>query len=197
MLGTTTKKTMDAQLLARIRWALVPFPNGITTTVTRTSEHNITQLRVMANKKEKEWGNNMIGQTSNGNWTTLLGERLVYDVLTMQGENPRKPAPKSGDQPDWETDRHIIEVKTRNWTTGGTAGEKVPGVMYKYSDIPDLYGKPLKIVCVAYQEWEFTHGTTKLFGDVGDKKAAMLDLVRSWGIEYMPFSALVKDIMEE
>ncbi len=69
--------------------------------------------------------------------------------------------------------------------------------MYKYSDIPDLYDKPLKIICVAYQEWEFTHGTTKLFGDVSDKKAAMLDLARSWGIEYIPFSKLVKDIMEE
>ena len=108
---------MDTRLLERINWALVPFPNGITTKkITRTSEHTVKQLRDMAKEKEKEWGNNMIGQTSNVNWTTLLGERLVYDVLKMQGENPRRPAQKGGYQPDWETDRNIIEVKTRNWT---------------------------------------------------------------------------------
>ena len=53
----------------------------------------------------------MIGQVSNGNWTTLLGEKLVYDVLKILGENPRKPIKKNGYQPDWETDNYIIEVK--------------------------------------------------------------------------------------
>ena len=75
----------------------------------------------------------MIGQESNGNWTTLLGENLVHDVLVLRGENPRKPKRMNGYEPDWETDEYIWEVKTRNWTTAGTAGEKVLGTMYKYS----------------------------------------------------------------
>ena len=62
-----------------------------------------------------------------------------------------------GVHPDWETEDAIWEVKTRNWSVPGTAGEKILGVPYKYSDVPELYGKPLKIVCVAYQEWECTH----------------------------------------
>ena len=63
-------------------------------------------------KEEKKWGNSMIGQQNNGQWTTLLGERLVRDILELRGENPRKPARKGGFQPDWETDEYIYEVKT-------------------------------------------------------------------------------------
>ena len=57
-------------------------------------------------------------------------------LLKLLGKNPRKPKKKDGYIPDWECDDAIYEVKTRNWTTGGSAGEKVLGVMYKYSDIP-------------------------------------------------------------
>jgi hypothetical protein len=89
----------------------------------------------------------------------------------------------------------MYEVKTRNWTTTGTAGEKVLGVMYKYSDIPDLYGKPLKIVCVAFQEYELTNGPTKIFGDeLSDRKKAYLELAKTQDIEYMKFSDLVASI---
>ena len=39
---------------------------------------------------ERSWGNTMIGQTDNGNWTTKLGESLVIDVLQHMGKNPYK-----------------------------------------------------------------------------------------------------------
>ena len=42
----------------------------------------------------------------------------------------------------------------------GNSREKVFGTMYKYSDLPQIYGKPLYIVCVAYQEWELSYGNT-------------------------------------
>jgi hypothetical protein len=163
--------------------------------VIKTFDKNVTQLRKESKAKEAEWGNNIIGQNGNGNWTTLVGEGLVYDVLKIRGENPRKPMKKGGYQPDWETDEYMYEVKTRNWTTTGTAGEKVLGVMYKYSDIPDLYGKPLKIVCVAFQEYELTNGPTKIFGDeLSDRKKAYLELAKTQDIEYMKFSDLVASI---
>ena len=52
-------------------WAINPFPNGLTSKIKRTSDKTISQIREEANKNEKEWGNSMIGQQSNGNWTTL------------------------------------------------------------------------------------------------------------------------------
>ena len=178
----------------RINWALNPFPNGLTSTIKRTQEKTVGQIREQANKEEKEWGNKMIGQSANSNWTTLLGEGTVKDVLTLLGHTPRKPVPKGGYNPDWETDDYIWEVKTRNWTTTGTAGEKVLGTMYKYSDIPQLYGKPLKIVCVGYQEWELTYGPTKIFGEISSTKQAFLDLAKKFEIEYIKFSDLVQKI---
>ena len=90
----------------------------------------------------------MIGQTNNGQWTTKLGENLVYNILKLRGENPKKIKKKGGFQPDWETDEYIYEVKTSNWMVSGTAGEKVLGTSLMYQDIPELYGKPLRIVCV-------------------------------------------------
>ena len=183
-------------LFERINWAIIPFTNGITCKLIKTDKC-IGTLRKEANIKEKEWGNNMINQSNNGNWTTLLGETLVYDVLKLKNENPRKPKIINGYSPDWETDNYIYEVKTRNWTTTGTAGEKVFGVMYKYSDIPILYAKPLKIVCVAYQEYELTHGNTKIFGtDMSDNKLAYLNLSKSQGIEYINFIDMVSDIKQ-
>tara|TARA_B100000902_G_scaffold399646_1_gene471556 strand:+ start:2293 stop:2868 length:576 start_codon:yes stop_codon:yes gene_type:complete len=177
-----------------ILWATIPLVNGLTYEVKKTTELTVKQQRDNANLKEKEWGNLMIEQKNNGNWTTLLGEGLVYEVLNILGKNPRKPDKKSGYEPDWETDEYIYEVKTRNWTTSGTAGEKVPAVMYKYSDIPQLYGKPLRIVCVGYQEWELTNGNTKIFGEVSVNKRKFLDLARSMEIEFIKFSDLVSKI---
>jgi hypothetical protein len=175
-------------------WAINPFPNGLTSKIKRTSDKTISQIREEANKNEKEWGNSIIGQQSNGNWTTLLGENLVHDVLVLKGKNPRKPKKMNGYNPDWETDDFIWEVKTRNWTTSGTAGEKVLGTMYKYSDIPNMYGKPLRIVCIAYQEWELTNGTTKIFGDISENKRGFLNYAKSIGIKYVKFSDLLASI---
>jgi hypothetical protein len=151
----------------------------------------IEKQKKEAQLKEKEWGNKIIGQTNNSQWTTLLGENLVHDILQRNGENPWKPKEIEGYRLDWETDKNIYEVKTRNWTTSGTAGEKVLGTMYKYSDIPKIINKPLKIVCVAYQEYELTHGTTKIFGDVSETKKEFLDLATRLNIEYIKFSDLV------
>lgn len=183
----------NTTLKERVEWALkkpddVVKMEGITKGQQKTNKQN----------EEKEWGNNMIGQKNNGQWTTLLGEHLVRDVLIKRGENPRKPESKGGFQPDWETDEYIYEVKTSNWWVSGTAGEKVYGTFIKYQDIPELYGKPLKIVCVANQEYELTYGKTKYFGENITKKTQdALDLANSWNIEYVKFSDLVSPIISK
>lgn len=149
----------------------------------------------VSNNQEKVWGN-MINKQLFGkqkdtvNWTTTLGEHLVKKVLEQNGENIYKPKVINGYRPDWESDTTIYEVKTRNWTTTGTAGEKVLGVPYKYSDIPRLYGKPLKIICIAYQEYELTHGNTKIFGELSKEKKQLIYLFNKLGISFVKFSDL-------
>ena len=179
----------DEKLIERIKWATTK-PNK----PVKTADKNIGTLKKEAEKKEKEWGNSMISQTNNGQWTTLLGEGLVHDVLKLRGENPIKVEKKGGFKPDWETDEYIYEVKTSNWWVDGTAGEKVLGTWIKYQEIPELYGKPLRIICVANQEYELEYGKVKYFGkNITKKTKQVLDLASTWSIEYMKFSDLVSN----
>jgi len=184
------ENTISKNLEECVKWATIK-PEQ----VGKKEGTTISQQKKEAQENEKKWGNNMIQQTNNGQWTTLLGEGLVYEVLKMRGENPRKVIRKDGFEPDWETDEYIYEVKTSNWWVSGTAGEKVYGTFIKYQNIPELYGKPLRIVCVANQEEELTNGKTKYFGEKITKKTQqVLDLAGSWCIEYIQFSELVKPI---
>lgn len=180
---------MYPHLSNRVTWAITK-PK----TLIKTPDNSIQEQTKRMALNEKTWGNSMISQINNGQWTTLLGEQLVFDVLKIKGENPRKVPKKGGFKPDWETDEHIYEVKTSNWWVSGTVGEKVLGTWIKYQDIPIIYGKPLRIVCVANQEHELTYGKTKYFGnDVSDKTKQILSLAKLWNIEYIPFSELIKD----
>ena len=183
---------LNVNLKECIEWALNK-PQGLIKNPDITKQ----KQREQAKQSEKLWGNKIIGQTNNGQWTTLLGEKLVYDVLKLRGENPRKVIKKEGFQPDWETDEFMYEVKTSNWWVDGTAGEKVLGTFIKYQDIPELYGKPLKIVCVAYQEYELEFGKTKYFGNKSKKTQQILDLAESWNIEYIRFRDLVSPILDK
>jgi len=176
-------------LLQATKWALKP---NIKPSMISDDRRYSKKERDEANKLEKLWGNSMIGQSGNNQWTTKLGEELVRQLYLSKGIFIKRPQKINGYCPDWETDKYIIEVKTRNWTTSGTAGEKVLGVPFKYSVIPRLYGKPLKIVCIAYQEYELTYGNTRVFGDnISDEKNILLGIWKNMDIEFIKFSTLV------
>ena len=190
-LSTIVDKTYTTPYLKeRIEWAINK-PEKIL----KMKDNTIKEQNRIAKEKEKIWGNKMIGQSNNGQWTTKLGEGLVYDILALRGENPKKVEIRGGFQPDWETNEYMYEVKTSDWYVSGTAGEKVLGTWIKYQDIPKLYGKPLRIVCVAYQEYELEYGKIKYFGEhVSNKTKQVLDLASTWGIEYIRFSDLISGI---
>ena len=191
----TVSATETELFQEKITWATTEYPGGQTCKMVRTETHTVGQLKSHAMQRERAWGNRMIGNTSNGNWTTLLGERLVFDVLKKLGKNPRIPRTISRYSPDIETDDFVYEVKTRTWCVTGTAGEKVLGVPFKYSDVPHLYGKPLRIVCVGFQEYELTHGNTRVFGtDLSPNKRVMLELYKKMDIEFVKFSDLTAQL---
>src|SRR3989338_4063967 len=101
-------------------------------------------------------------------------------------------------QPDLECDDYVYEVKGRNWSTSGTAGEKILGVPLKYGELPNLYKKPLQIVLVGYQEYEARQGFA--FGDLLDKNNQTSELKESLAfykeheIEYIAFTDILKKI---
>jgi hypothetical protein len=87
-------------------------------------------------------------------WSGVFGEEIVRQLLLNRGCNVKKPGKINNLLLDLETDNYLYEVKTRNYTTPGTIGEKILGTPYKYSQIYKYSKKPILIVLVGFQEIE-------------------------------------------
>lgn len=147
---------------------------------------------------ESKWGNSIIQKYCNSKkytcqWTTKLGEYVVKLLLILNGNLPIKKQKHKGYDPDIETNDKIYEVKTRNYNTQGTAGEKILGVSKKYAEVPKLYKKDVVIVLCGYQEIE-GRDKFKLFGGGCDVLIKMLDFDKSMGFSYLECSELLKII---
>jgi hypothetical protein len=134
---------------------------------------------------------------SRGQWTTVVGEQIGRELFLLVGKDVRKPANKNGYEPDLETNDELVEVKTQTFYTAGTAGEKILGVPFKYAEIPELYGKPLKILCIGGAE----RASRENYGNLpGPKctppKQKMLDAWRECGIEYMAASDILRSLTQ-
>ena len=140
---------------------------------------------------EDVWGQNMLKSRRpdlklDKQWTNKFGEHLCEEIYLLLKKEVLKPSNKESYQPDLETDDCIIEVKTQTFHTSGTAGEKILGCPFKYAEIPDLYGKPLNIICIG--------GAEKIcreqYGNLDGKKCTrqkqkFLDFFKENRIEYI------------
>lgn len=148
---------------------------------------------------EKAWGNMLTKKYCNSSkdtcqWTTLLGEYVVKLLLILNGHTIVEKQKHKGYDPDIETSDCIYEVKTRNYNTTGTAGEKILGVPRKYADVPTLYNKNVVIVLCGYQEIEGIN-KFKLFGNGSDALKKMIDFDKTMGFTYLRCSDLLKIII--
>jgi hypothetical protein len=85
-------------------------------------------------------------------WTNKFGEHLCEEIYILLGKKVSKPVKKENYEPDLEIVEEILEVKTETYYTEGTASEKILGCPFKYAEIPELYSKPLKIICMGGAE---------------------------------------------
>lgn len=152
--------------------------------------------------KEKKWGMSLLGYTTN-QWTTKCGERILEDVLIRLDKNPKRLDRKTqlkGENgrhlvPDFETDDALYECKARTYTTTGTAGEKILGTPWKYSECYKLYKKPLYIVCMGYQEKEAENDFC-LFNTKSHVRKTILDCFESQAnIKFIKFTDLLKELL--
>ena len=128
-------------------------------------------------------------------WTNKFGEHICEEIYALLGKNVSKPANKEHYQPDSEVDDAIIEAKTQTFYTNGTAGEKILGSPFKYAEIPDLYGKPLKILCMGGAEKLCKEKYGNLPGaKCSPQKKKFLDFFRENGIEYIGASDILKSL---
>ena len=122
--------------------------------ITKTSKH-ADELKYK--ELEDRWGQTVLkirrpDLKLEKQWTNKFGEHIAEELLLLSGKESHAPTKKEHYQPDLEVVDSIIEVKTGTYHTTGTAGEKILGSPFKYADIPQLYGKPLKILCIGGAE---------------------------------------------
>lgn len=140
---------------------------------------------------EDDWGRTMLKKRRpdlklDKQWTNKFGEHICEELYMVLGYTVSKPEKKEHFQPDLQTDHLIIEAKAGTFYTGGTAGEKILGCPFKYADIPCLYGKPLKIVCMGGAEKVCREQYGNLPGDkCTPQKHKFLDFFRENNIEYI------------
>lgn len=182
-----------------IKWCF----DGLTEDSLKTTSD--AKLLAVAKQIEKDWGNEILGKTDEKQWTTKLCETSVMEALIALGRKNVTPTTSKKSSlrdkkysPDLQCDEFVYEVKGRSWCTPGTAGEKILGVPVKYGEVPRLYGKPLKIILVGYQEYEARNGFG--FGDLLDSDNQTEELkktlafYKSMNIEYVGFTEILKEL---
>jgi hypothetical protein len=149
---------------------------------------------------EDKWGQEMlkirrIDLKLDKQWTNKFGEHIVEEIYILLGKVVTKPVKKEHYQPDSEVDDAIIEAKTQTFYTSGTAGEKILGCPFKYAEIPDLHGKPLKIVCMGGAEKVCRESYGNLPGaKCTPQKKKFLDFFREMKIEYIGASDILRSL---
>jgi len=147
---------------------------------------------------EDKWGQTMLkirrpDLKLDKQWTNKFGEHLCEEIYSLLGMAVTKPVKKGHYQPDSEVDDAIIEAKAQTFFTSGTAGEKILGCPFKYAEIPDLYGKPLKILCMGGAEKVCRESYGNLPGaKCSAQKKKFLDFFRENRIEYIGASDILK-----
>ena len=170
-------------------------------------EHERTNKKTEDNAKSKkledQWGQSLqkrirSDRNSGGQWTTLVGEQIGRELMILSGESVSKPVCINGFAPDLETSKVVVEVKTQTYHTSGTAGEKILGVPVKYSDVPELYGKPVQILCIAGAEkvsresYGILPGNNRRFTP---SKQRQLDFWRGEGFEYVGATDILRRLV--
>ena len=132
---------------------------------------------------------------SKTNWTTRFGEYICRELFLLQGHNVTKPQRIAGFEPDWQTDSIILEAKTQTYFTTGTAAEKILGTPFKYADVPQLYGKGLRIVCMGGAEQHCRHFGVLPGPRMTATKQKILDFWKQNNIEYVAATDILTSLV--
>lgn len=149
------------------------------------------EKKPMKKQLEKEWG---LGLTQkmmpranpSEKWTGPFGQAIIQELLP-HGHKPK--VIKGQPTPDWETDNYVYEVKSQAFSGGdiGTAYEKVS--ILKHRNIPELYGKPLIIICFGHLEYILKQKSFR----PDDRLDEYLELAKKWNIEFVWGSDFIKE----
>lgn len=165
---------------------------------TKNKSKDLEKYKVL----EDKWGQEMFRKVRpdlglDKQWTNRFGEYICQEICILLGKTPIKPEKKEHFCPDVEVEDAIWEAKTGTYYTSGTAHEKILGCPFKYADVPRLYSKPLKILCIGGAE----QICREKYGNIGDKcsidKQRFLDFYNSNGIEYVAATDILRSVLNQ
>jgi hypothetical protein len=143
-------------------------------------------------KRENDWAWELFNTAApsnkykqDGKWSGAFGQLILQEIIP----GGWKPRTRKGRQLDWEDENFVYEFKTQFHLSGGTAQEKIPAVPIKYIEVPELFGKPLRVICLAGAE---TY--TRVFLRDCPKMRDQLALWKSWNIEFVYGTDLIKGL---
>lgn len=120
-----------------------------------------------------------------------LGEEIVKEYYILTGEYVTDTPPKKNKHElDIEVTHNMVEVKTGSYFTGGTAGEKIYGVAWKYADVPRIYGKPLLVVCLGNGG---DNSDLVVTSDIPEREG-LKQYWKTMGITFVGFTALLNNL---
>ncbi|BAU79891.1 hypothetical protein A9K97_gp460 [Tokyovirus A1] len=160
----------------------------------------IKQYTQKLKKYEDSWGRKILAKKRpdlklKGQWSGPFGEALCEEMCVLLGKRPKRPQKKEGKAPDVETEEEIFEVKTQTYMTTGTASQKILSVPFLYCEVPELYGKPLKILCIGGAE-RLCRESYGVFCDKAcEKKKKILAFYNEMGVEFVAFSEIVQNYL--
>ena len=131
-------------------------------------------------------------------WTNKFGEHICEELNILLGKEIKVSEKKEGYLPDFELDDMMIEVKTGTYFTSGTAHEKILGCPFKYCEIPELYSKPLIILCIGGAEKICREKYGNLEGEkCSETKKKFLDFFKENKIEFVGISDILTKLIDE
>ncbi|AGE50968.1 hypothetical protein PBCVCVB1_770L [Paramecium bursaria Chlorella virus CVB-1] len=138
---------------------------------------------------EYDWGCSIVRsirpEFESKQWTTIFGETVAKELYELMGHSVMTDVPVMNHlHPDVLTTTHVVEAKTQTYHTTGTAGEKILGTPFKYAEVPDLYGKPLHILCIGAAEKKCREDYGNL-GETTGRKKSFIDFYKSMNIYYV------------
>lgn len=129
-------------------------------------------------------------------WTNKFGEHICEEICLLMGKEFYKPVNKEHYQPDLEVDDTIWEAKANTFFTNGTAAEKILGCPFKYAEVPELYGKPLKILCMGGAEQLCREKYGNLPGSkCSVQKQKFIEFFKQNKIEYIGATDIIKSLI--
>lgn len=115
-------------------------------------------------------------------------EKEVLNFFKFTGKNPKRLGYDDNKVTSiFQTDDFVYVVRAYDWDNT----DDILSVWIEHQATPTKYNKPFRIICLGDKVKQLEFGDTPFFGkNIDTKTQSIIDLMKSWNIEYVKFNDL-------